>query len=64
MMRLKTLYPDLTWGEIEAICLYWRVFYESPMLYRETELEKMVFDWLKTPKGKEVVKKYNRDSMR
>lgn len=58
MKMLEKLYPDLTWGQVQAIRQYWRVFYVNPQKYKGTQLEDMVFDWLKTD-GKELVKRWD-----
>lgn len=55
---LEKLYPDLTWGQVQAIRQYWRVFYVNPQKYKGTQLEDMVFDWLKTD-GKELVERWD-----
>jgi hypothetical protein len=47
MNQLQKLYPNLSWDEMDDIRLYWRVFYENPQKYKGTELETMVFNWLK-----------------
>lgn len=47
MNQLRKLYPDLSWDEMDDIGRYWRVFYENPQKYKGTELETMVFNWLK-----------------
>ena len=57
-MQLQELYSDLTWGQIEAIRQYWRVFYVNPPKYKGTQLEDMVFDWLKTD-GKDIVEEWD-----
>lgn len=55
----KKLYPDISWGEIQAIRQYWRVFYENPEKYKGTELEKMVLNWVKNGEGKQKAIKWN-----
>ena len=42
----------------EAIRQYWRVFYVNPPKYKGTQLEDMVFDWLKTD-GKDIVEDWD-----
>lgn len=56
MMRLNKLYPDLNFAEMEALCYWWRAFYNNPIKYKK--LEPIVFDWLRKGDGKEIVQKY------
>lgn len=61
MHVLQKLY-GLNWGETEAIRQYWRVFYEDPEKYKETELEKMVLDWVKNGEGKQEAIEWNEST--
>ena len=56
MMKLRKLYPDLSFAEMEAICKYWHAFYSDPIKYNN--VESIVFDWLRNGDGKEIVQKY------
>ena len=60
MMLLQELY-NLNWGETEAIRQYWRIFYDNPKKYKNTELEKMVLDWIKKGEGKQIAIRWNED---
>ncbi len=57
---LEKMY-GLNWGESEAICQYWRVFYEDPEKYKGTEVEKMVLDWVKNGDGAKIAEEWNKD---
>ena len=58
MMLLQKLYK-LNWGETEAIRQYWRIFYDNPEKYKDTELEKMVLEWVENGEGKQIAIRWN-----
>ena len=60
MFKLKERFPEITFAEMEAIEYYWREYFENAECFKGTELEKMVFEWLKSEKGKEVVRGYRQ----
>ena len=63
MFKFKEMFPNTTFAEMEAIENYWREYFENAKRYKGTELEKMVFEWLKSEKGKEVVGRYSQWDM-
>lgn len=56
-MRLQKIIPNLTFGESEAICYYWRVYWENPVKY--AWLKETIVEWLRNGDGKAIAKRYD-----
>lgn len=59
--RLEETYPDLTWGHIEALRIYWREFYDNSQEWKGTELEKIIFEWFKNDEVKRMIEEWNNE---
>lgn len=48
-------------AEVRAISSWWRVYFENPEKYKDSELERIILDWLRNGDGKEIVEAYEED---
>ena len=58
-MCFSEVYPNLSYGQKDAIRAFWREFYENPEKYKGTELETIVFKWLERGGKHEAEKREN-----